>query len=193
VIGKIPPVKNFGERAVAFRPLSSAGVLEDSLLIVIDKPSGIASHGGSGVSFGSSNRCGRSGRRPSSSSWSPAGPRHLRLAHDRQEESALVELTACLREGEVDKAYLAVVKVRGTDGNEIRESCTNTLTRQGERRVSVQETARLPSRGKTLIRGRPRRACSSCVSDRAHAPDPRATSRMPGIPSWRRQVRRFPA
>ena len=81
---------------------------------MVDKPSGVAVHGGSGVSFGviESLRAAR------------PQAKFLELAHrlDRdtsgllilcKKRSALVELHRMLREGEVGKVYLAVVKGRG--------------------------------------------------------------------------------
>jgi 23S rRNA pseudouridine955/2504/2580 synthase len=57
-----------------------------------------------------------------------------------KKRSALVELHRMLREGEVDKAYLAVVKGSwGRQETEIRESLHKYVNAQGERRVSVQE------------------------------------------------------
>jgi 23S rRNA pseudouridine955/2504/2580 synthase len=114
-------------------------VFEDA--IVINKPSGVAVHGGSGVSYGviESLRA----ERPQA--------KFLELAHrlDRdtsgllmvaKKRSALVELHRMLREGEVGKVYLAVVKGSwaGTE-MEIRESLHKYVNAQGERRVSVQD------------------------------------------------------
>src|SRR5258706_7303115 len=48
---RVPPVRVSEKRPVALRPLHLPIVFEDSALIVIDKPSWIAVHGGSGVSF----------------------------------------------------------------------------------------------------------------------------------------------
>jgi 23S rRNA pseudouridine955/2504/2580 synthase len=50
---RVPPVR-LGEPAPrpAPRPLALPVVLEDSALLVVDKPAGVAVHGGSGVSFG---------------------------------------------------------------------------------------------------------------------------------------------
>src|SRR5687767_11112714 len=107
---RLPPIRTSQKRAPA-TPLGLPVVLEDSFLLVIDKPSGIAVHGGSGVSFGviESLRAAR------------PQAKFLELAHrlDRdtsgllilcKKRSALVELHRMLREGEVRKIYLAVVK-----------------------------------------------------------------------------------
>jgi 23S rRNA pseudouridine955/2504/2580 synthase len=106
---------------------------------VVDKPSGIAVHGGSGVSYGviESLRA----ERPRA--------KLLELAHrlDRdtsgllviaKKRSALVELHRMLREGEVEKVYLALVKGAWQGGaRELRERLHKYVTAGGERRVAV--------------------------------------------------------
>jgi 23S rRNA pseudouridine955/2504/2580 synthase len=137
---RIPPV-----RTAARPPTAKAAefpiVHEDAALLVIDKPAGIAVHGGSGVSFGviESLRAAR------------PQAKLLELAHrlDRdtsgllmvaKKRSALVELHRMLREGEVEKTYLAVAKGRWEGGQkEIRESLHKYVNAQGERRVSVHK------------------------------------------------------
>jgi len=97
-------------------------------------------HGGSGVSFGviESMRA----TRPQA--------KFLELAHrlDRdtsgllilcKKRSALVELHRMLREGLVDKVYLAVAKGEAKRSLELRESLHKYVTASGERRVSVAE------------------------------------------------------
>src|SRR6185369_7172379 len=114
---------------------------EDAALIVIDKPSGIAVHGGSGLSYGviESLRA----ERPQA--------KFLELVHrlDRdtsgllmvaKKRSALVELHRMLRDGEVAKSYLAVVKGAWTRREtELREALHKYVNAKGERRVSVHE------------------------------------------------------
>ena len=139
---RIPPVRVPEERKPAgARPLDLPVVLEDAALLVIDKPSGVAVHGGSGVSFGviESLRA----TRPQA--------KFLELAHrlDRdtsgllilcKKRSALTELHRMLREGEVNKTYIAVVKgAVARQALELRESLHKYVTAAGERRVSVQE------------------------------------------------------
>jgi 23S rRNA pseudouridine955/2504/2580 synthase len=123
------------------RPLDLPIAFEDASLLVIDKPSGVAVHGGSGVSFGviESLRAAR------------PQAKFLELAHrlDRdtsglliicKKRSALVELHRMLRDGEVRKIYLAVVKgVLAEKTLELRESLHKYLTASGERRVSVRD------------------------------------------------------
>jgi len=109
--------------------------------MVIDKPSGVAVHGGSGVSHGviESLRA----ERPQA--------RFLELAHrlDRdtsgllivaKKRSALTALHAMLREGAVEKIYLAVAKgIPAKPSFDISESLHKYVTSQGERRVAVRE------------------------------------------------------
>ncbi len=106
---------------------------------MIDKPAGIAVHGGSGVSQGviESLRAAR------------PQAKLLELVHrlDRdtsgllmvaKKRSALVELHRMLREGEVDKRYVAVVKGEWpAERREVRDSLHKYVTASGERRVSV--------------------------------------------------------
>ncbi|HEY8251863.1 MAG TPA: RluA family pseudouridine synthase [Burkholderiales bacterium] len=137
---RIPPVRVSEGRPPPARPLDLPVVFEDASLLVIDKPSGIAVHGGSGVSFGviESLRAAR------------PQAKVLELAHrlDRdtsgllilcKRRSALVELHRMLREGEVRKIYLAIVKgALAKKTLELRESLHKHVTASGERRVSVQ-------------------------------------------------------
>ena len=137
---RVPPVR-VPEKPAPARPAEFPVVFEDAALLVIDKPAGVAVHGGSGVSFGviESLRAAR------------PQAKLLELAHrlDRdtsgllmiaKKRSALVELHRMLRDGEVEKTYAAVVKgpVEKKDF-EIREALHKHVTASGERRVSVQE------------------------------------------------------
>jgi len=138
---RVPPVR-LAERAErpALRPLHLPIVYEDDALLVIDKPSGIAVHGGSGVSHGVIE------------SLRAARPRAkvLELAHrlDRatsgllllaKKRAALVALHRMLRDGEVEKTYRAIVNGRWPGGaRELREALHKYVTARGERRVSVR-------------------------------------------------------
>jgi 23S rRNA pseudouridine955/2504/2580 synthase len=139
---RLPPVRiSASVSRPAAKPRSFPIVFEDPALLVIDKPSGVAVHGGSGVSFGviESLRAAR------------PEAKMLELAHrlDRdtsgllmlaKKRSALVELHRMLRGGEVEKVYVAVVKgIPAKKKFEIRESLHKHVTDKGERRVSVQE------------------------------------------------------
>ena len=113
---RIPPVR-VAEREEGAPPpdaqiarVEAAIIHEDRDFLVIDKPAGVASHGGSGVSFGAIELL------------RAARPRDtLELAHrlDRdtsgvlvltRKRSALTGLQAAIREGRVEKRYLALVE-----------------------------------------------------------------------------------
>jgi len=138
---RVPPVRMSAARKQSPRPLELPVVFEDSALLVVDKPSGTAVHGGSGVSYGviESLRAAR------------PEAKLLELAHrlDRdtsgllviaKQRGALVELHRMLREGEVEKVYLAVVKgLPERKEFEVRAALHRHVTAKGERRVSVKE------------------------------------------------------
>jgi 23S rRNA pseudouridine955/2504/2580 synthase len=114
-------------------------VYEDDALLVVDKRSGKAVHGGSGVSFGVIEQL-RS-QRPEA--------RMLELAHriDREtsglliiakKRSALTALHDMMREGRVEKRYLTLVAGRWANPlQHIKEPLFKYLTPDGERRVRV--------------------------------------------------------
>ena len=117
-------------------------VHEDDALLVVDKPAGLAVHGGSGVSFGVIEALRR--QRPEA--------RFLELAHrlDREtsgllligkKRQALVALHDMFREGRgADKRYLALVKGRWMDPlRHVRFPLFKYLLDNGERRVRVAE------------------------------------------------------
>ena len=118
---------------------------EDDALLVVDKPAGIAVHGGSGVSFGVIEALRR--QRPQA--------RFLELAHrlDREtsgillvgkKRSALTALHDMFREGGLgggrgaDKRYLVLVKGRWMDPvRHAKQPLFKFLLESGERRVRV--------------------------------------------------------
>ena len=153
---RVPPIRIAPRPALA-RPSQFPIVFEDAALLVIDKPAGVAVHGGSGVSYGviESLRAAR------------PQAKVLELAHrlDRdtsgllilaKKRSALVELHRLLREGEVKKVYVAVVKgVLDKTMLEIRAPLHKHVSAKGERRVSVGEGGReAVTRVKALKSGR---------------------------------------
>ena len=121
-------------------------VYEDEAILVVDKPAGIAVHGGSGVSFGVIEALRR--QRPQA--------RFLELAHrlDREtsgllligkKRSALTALHDMFREGSLggsgrgaDKRYLLLVKGRWMDPvRNVKLPLLKYLLGSGERRVRV--------------------------------------------------------
>ncbi|MEA3195085.1 MAG: rRNA pseudouridine synthase [Betaproteobacteria bacterium] len=152
---RIPPMRVSPEKPKA-RPAEFPIVHEDAALLVVDKPSGVAVHGGSGVSFGVIESLRAS--RPQT--------KLLELAHrlDRdtsglliiaKKRTALVELHRMLRDGEVEKVYAAVVKgAPPQDSFEMREALHKHVTSSGERRVSVHEDGKAAlTRVRVLKRG----------------------------------------
>lgn len=137
---RVPPVRvaTPGPRSGP-KPLALPRVHEDASILVIDKPSGVAVHGGSGVSYGVIE---------SLRAENPDA-KTLELAHrlDRdtsgllvvaRKRSALLELHRMLRDGEVAKYYVAIVKGRWRGaGRTLKESLHRYVTASGERRVRV--------------------------------------------------------
>jgi len=143
---RIPPIR------VAERPQNDVDeaakqrvdlpvIYEDEAMLVIDKPEGIAVHGGSGVSFGVIEALRR--QRPQA--------RFLELAHRLDRETsgillvgkkrlALTALHDMFREhgAGADKRYLVLVKGRWMNATQhVKAPLFKYLTESGERRVSV--------------------------------------------------------
>jgi 23S rRNA pseudouridine955/2504/2580 synthase len=141
---RVPPIRVSQQERPKAKPAEFPVVHEDGALLVVDKPAGVAVHGGSGVSFGviESLRAAR------------PQARFLELAHrlDRdtsgllivaKKRSALVELHRMLREGEIEKLYLAVAKGHWEGrSRELRESLHKYVDAKGERRVAVHQDGR---------------------------------------------------
>ncbi|MEP6608782.1 MAG: RluA family pseudouridine synthase [Burkholderiaceae bacterium] len=140
---RIPPLR-IAERAPVPLPAIPAAAMppilyEDEHLIAVDKPAGLAAHGGSGIAYGLIERV-RAAR--------PHQP-FLELVHRLDRETsgilllaksrrALLELHSDLRDGLVDKRYSVLVKGRWVnDRQHVRLPLTKYVNRQGERRVSV--------------------------------------------------------
>src|SRR3954469_26007756 len=138
---RVPPIRVSEGQKTRAKPAEFPIVHEDGALLIVDKPAGVAVHGGSGVSYGVIESLRAS--RPQT--------KFLELAHrlDRdtsgllilcKKRSALVELHRQLREGEVEKIYAAIVKgVPEREAFEISEPLHKYVTGSGERRVSVRE------------------------------------------------------
>jgi len=145
---RVPPVRTaaperLAKRAVA-RRFAPAILHEDDALIAVDKPAGLAVHGGSGIALGMIEQL--RAARPDA--------RFLELVHrlDRdtsgvllvaKKRSALTALHAQLRDGEVDKRYIALVRGPWRDAKRtVAVPLHKYSTRDGERRVRVEETGR---------------------------------------------------
>jgi 23S rRNA pseudouridine955/2504/2580 synthase len=149
---RIPPVRlpEPGQAGVPSKGLldamAAAIVFEDARLLVVNKPSGIASHGGSGISFGAIEIL--RALRPRDS---------LELVHrlDRdtsgvlvvaRKRSALAELQALMRgegEGGIAKRYLSLLVGRMPDGTMSVDLPLQVGLRQGgERHVQVGDAGK---------------------------------------------------
>jgi 23S rRNA pseudouridine955/2504/2580 synthase len=146
---RVPPLraaKKDGDAHDTQAPVPAAHfpiLFEDDALLVIDKPAGVAVHGGSGVAFGVIEQLRRA--RPQA--------RFLELVHrlDREtsgilmlakKRSALVALHAQIRENRIDKRYYACVHGNWPadwgQRRAVRAPLHKYLTPEGERRVRVQ-------------------------------------------------------
>lgn len=145
---RVPPIR------IASRPGPAGGggkglgqqlgqtvLYEDDSLLVINKPAGFAVHGGSGISRGVIEQLRL--ERPTVA--------FLELAHrlDREtsgvlilckKRSALTALHQAMREGQIDKRYLALVQGYWKNVRQnVRFPLHKYVTPDGERRVAVQD------------------------------------------------------
>ncbi|TAL95720.1 MAG: RluA family pseudouridine synthase [Paraburkholderia sp.] len=150
---RVPPIRIAqGTEAAAHPPPPSADfriLFEDDHMLVIDKPAGVAVHGGSGVAFGVIEQMRQA--RPQA--------KFLELVHrlDREtsgvlmlakKRAALVGLHEQIRENQMDKRYYACVHGEWASDwgrrRTVKEPLHKYLTPEGERRVRVQPDG-LPS------------------------------------------------
>jgi 23S rRNA pseudouridine955/2504/2580 synthase len=144
-IVRVPPVR-VAERGVevplAAPPARFDVLFEDEYLLIIDKPAGVAVHGGSGIAFGVIEQM-REAR--------PLG-KFLELVHrlDREtsgvlmlakKRAALVGLHEQIRDNRIDKRYYACVHGNWPSDwgrrRAVKEPLHKYLTADGERRVRV--------------------------------------------------------
>lgn len=138
---RIPPIRIAEKENAAPVPMGKPFDIayEDDALLVLDKPAGLAVHGGSGVSFGLIEQLRR--QRPEA--------KFLELVHrlDREtsgllivakKRSALTVLHDMMRDGKVQKRYLTLVSGRWLNAQQhIKQPLLKYLLENGERRVSV--------------------------------------------------------
>ena len=141
---RIPPVRIAAGPPAALpghrlADIESCIVFENARLLVIDKPSGLAVHGGSGIRYGVIETL--RARRPDAP--------YLELVHrlDRdtsgcliiaKRRSALRALHEQLRAGQITKRYLALVRGRWTDGRRrVTAALAKNRLQGGERVVKV--------------------------------------------------------
>jgi 23S rRNA pseudouridine955/2504/2580 synthase len=144
---RVPPVRIATPEPtrLAPRPITHLRILfEDDAVLAVDKPAGLAVHGGSGIAHGLIEQL--RAARPDA--------RFLELVHrlDRdtsgilliaKRRPALVALHEQLREGEFDKRYLVLVRGRWRDAKRTVElSLHKFATKEGERRVRVEGEGR---------------------------------------------------
>ena len=139
---RIPPIRVAEKPEAEFVPAVEFPILyEDDALLAINKPSGTAVHGGSGVSFGVIEQLRRA--RPQA--------KFLELVHrlDREtsgvllvakKRSALTGLHEIMREGNSDKRYYALVLGSWKNARQhVKLPLHKFDTPQGEKRVMVRE------------------------------------------------------
>lgn len=143
---RVPPVRTAQRDETTSRgsvapKLAKSVIFEDEALLVINKPAGVAVHGGSGISRGVVEQLRL--ERPES--------HFLELAHrlDREtsgvlvlakKRSALTKLHDAFREGRIEKHYFALVIGHWRDAKRhVKLALHKYLTDSGERRVSVSE------------------------------------------------------
>jgi len=156
---RIPPLRTAAEAparagpaggggAPSLRRLASAVLYEDEQLLVLDKPSGMAVHGGSGLSWGLIEAMRT--LRPES--------KDLDLVHRLDRETsgclllskrrgALRELHRLIRDQAIEKTYLALL-VGGIEGREVEVDVPlrKNLLQGGERVVRVDPALGKPAR-----------------------------------------------
>ena len=146
---RIPPLRTAEPHASRAEPAAARRfappiLFEDDWLIAVDKPAGMAVHGGSGISSGLIEQL--RAARPQA--------RFLELVHrlDRdtsgvllvaKKRAALTALHRALREGEVDKRYLVLVRGPWRGGKQVVDVPLHKfVTREGERRVRPEAGGR---------------------------------------------------
>ncbi len=140
---RVPPVRT-SERSTEKAALPAPGrefpvLMEDEALLAIDKPAGVAVHGGSGVSFGVIEQLRQA--RPQA--------RFLELVHRLDRETSGILLVACkrsalrhlqdqFRDRETGKTYLALVVGDWPASRKVIDAPLHKyLLADGERRVKV--------------------------------------------------------
>ncbi len=139
---RVPPIRTAAPAASAPAPTGGAALpvlYEDDALVAIDKPAGVAVHGGSGISHGVIERL---------RALRPAAP-FLELVHRLDRETsgvlmlakkrrALTQLHEQIRAGQTDKRYLALVPGPWRKGSVTLDfPLARYLLEGGDRRVAV--------------------------------------------------------
>lgn len=153
-IVRIPPIKATEKNSFQSTTITPSNfftfnkLFEDDALLVIDKPGGMAVHGGSGISFGVIEQL-----RAQNPSW-----KSLELVHrlDREtsgvlllakKRAALVELHRQIREGLMEKHYLVMVQGEWRNAKQhVKLALNKYVTAAGERRVAISTNAHKDSK-----------------------------------------------
>lgn len=141
VKGKDTPVRAPHKEEVSW--LADRIIYEDDSLLVLDKPAGLAVHGGSGVNIGAIEAL---------RALRPKAP-YFELVHrlDRQTSGCLLiakrrdrlrALHQLLRKGEVEKKYLALLSGRLNDAGSVDAPLRQHRVAGGEKRIHVDETGK---------------------------------------------------
>jgi len=140
---RIPPIRVAEKREIGKTHIPEEEfpvIYEDEALVAVNKPSGVAVHGGSGISFGVIEQMRRA--RPQA--------KFLELVHrlDREtsgvlliakKRSALTAMHEIMREGNSDKRYLTLVLGQWKNAKQhVKLPLHKFDTQQGEKRVMVR-------------------------------------------------------
>lgn len=132
--------------------LESSILFEDESLIILNKPSGLAVHGGSGIKLGAIEAF---------RAMRPKAP-FLELVHrlDRdtsgclmiaKKRSRLTYLNECLKQGTIVKRYVALVQDKWKGGKIIDAPLHKYLLLSGERRVKVDSEGKFAKTGIKIL------------------------------------------
>jgi 23S rRNA pseudouridine955/2504/2580 synthase len=170
---RVPPIRVAQRDDASPAPARDFPVLfEDAQLLIVDKPSGVAVHGGSGISHGLIEQV--RAARPEL--------RDIELVHrlDREtsgvlllakKRSALRRLHDELRDGATDKHYLALVGGKWRDDKRaVKAPLLKYVTAEGERRVSVSKDGQASETVFRLLRRWPQACLLDCelLTGRTH-------------------------
>jgi len=170
---RVPPVRVAArDDAAPALPREFPVLYEDAQLLAVDKPAGVAVHGGSGISHGLIEQV--RAARPEL--------RDLELVHrlDRdtsgvlllaKKRSALRRLHDELRDGATDKHYLALVDGRWRDDKRaVKAALLKYVSAEGERRVSVSADGQPSETVFRLLRRWPQACLLDCelLTGRTH-------------------------
>lgn len=139
---RIPPIRIAESSSASHIPAATFPILfEDAYYLIIDKPSGIACHGGSGISFGVIEQLRQNGQY-----------KFLELAHRLDKETsgvlilakkrqALVQLQEQMKNNQIIKEYYALCNgVIPDERRNVKAPILKYLTKEGERRVKIDHT-----------------------------------------------------